>query len=119
MGQDPKEKTTMTDAANLIMAKPPVWDEQGGSIDHYYWYYATYAMYQMGGNYWTDWSRKINTAVVKNQRLDGNFTGSWDPVGVWGDDGGRGRRAEQHLRVRRGNQRRWRRRVRGRREHRG
>ena len=89
MGQDPKEKTTMTDAANLIMAKPPVWDEQGGSIDHYYWYYATYAMYQMGGDYWKDWSKKVNTAVVKNQRLDGNFTGSWDPVGVWGDDGGR------------------------------
>ena len=89
MGQDPKEKTTMNDAANLLMSKPPVWDEKSGVIDHYYWYYATYAMYQMGGRYWKDWSKKVDAAVVKNQRMDGNFTGSWDAIGVWGEDGGR------------------------------
>jgi hypothetical protein len=27
--------------------------------------------------------------VVGAQRRDGNFAGSWDPVGVWGEDGGR------------------------------
>jgi hypothetical protein len=89
MGQDPKEKSTMKDAANLLAQKPPVWNEKTGDIDHYYWYYATYAMYQVGGRQWTDWEKKLNSAVVKTQRLDGNFTGSWDPIGVWGEDGGR------------------------------
>ena len=28
-------------------------------------------------------------AIVKTQRTDGNFAGSWDPVGVWDEDGGR------------------------------
>ncbi len=89
MGQDPKEKTTMKQAAELLKLKPPVWDTKTGVIDHYYWYYATYAMFQMGGQYWKDWQTKLNDAVVKPQRKDGNFKGSWDPVGVWGDDGGR------------------------------
>ena len=89
MGQDPKEKPTMKQAADLIKMKPPMWDTKSGSIDHYYWYYATYAMFQMGGQYWKDWSSKLNDAVVKPQRQDGNFKGSWDPIDVWGEDGGR------------------------------
>ena len=31
----------------------------------------------------------LNDAVVKPQRQDGNFKGSWDPIDVWGEDGGR------------------------------
>ena len=79
----------MKQAADLIKMKPPVYDKKSGAIDYYYWYYATYAMYQMGGAYWKDWSNKLNDAVVKPQRTDGNFKGSWDPVDVWGEDGGR------------------------------
>jgi len=92
MGQDPKEKPVMKAAADLISSKPPVWNEKDGSIDHYYWYYATYALFQMGGRHWTDWQKKLNGAVVKQQRTDKskkNLYGSWDPVGAWGEDGGR------------------------------
>jgi hypothetical protein len=94
MGQDPKEKPIMTAAANLILTKPPIWDEKAGTIDHYYWYYATYALFQMGGRHWTDWQKKLNDAVIKTQRNDTepgrkNYVGSWDPIGAWGDDGGR------------------------------
>lgn len=87
--QDPKENETMTRAATTILAKPPVWDEKSGAIDHYYWYYATYALYQMGEPYWKKWSTALSPAVVKTQRTDGNFRGSWDPIGAWGEDGGR------------------------------
>ncbi len=92
MGQNPKEKPVMKAAADRIMKKPPVWDEKGGSIDHYYWYYATYALFQMGGPQWTEWQKKLETAVVKNQHLDKtkkNLYGSWDPKCAWGEDGGR------------------------------
>ena len=89
LGQTPKEQEVMTRAANTILAKGPRWDEKSGAIDHYYWYYATYALYQMGGKHWKQWSKELTPAVVKTQRKDANFKGSWNPAGAWGEDGGR------------------------------
>jgi hypothetical protein len=92
MGQDPKEKPIMKASADLILSKPPIWDVKAGTIDHYYWYYATYALFQMGGRHWTEWQKKLETAVVKNQHMDKtkkNLFGSWDPLCAWGEDGGR------------------------------
>jgi len=92
MNQDPKEKPVMKAAADLIASKPPVWDEKAGTIDHYYWYYATYALFQAGGTHWTNWQKKLETAVIKNQHRDKakkNLYGSWDPKCAWGEDGGR------------------------------
>jgi hypothetical protein len=43
----------------------------------------------MGGDHWRDWHRALTPAVIATQRRDDNFNGSWDPVGVWGEDGGR------------------------------
>ena len=92
MDQDPKEKPIMKAAADLLLTKPPVWDEKAGTIDHYYWYYATYALFQMGGTHWTTWQKKLEAAVVKNQHVDKakkNLYGSWNPTCAWGEDGGR------------------------------
>src|SRR5690606_27886769 len=75
--------------ADLILKRPPVWNPNDGSIDHYYWYYASYALFQMGGRYWSTWAKDLTEAVVEKQREDGNYEGSWDPIGVWGEDGGR------------------------------
>ncbi len=89
LGQNPKEVPVMKASADLILSKPPIWDTKAGTIDHYYWYYATYALYQMGGRHWQEWSRHLTPAVLRTQRQDGNFHGSWDPAGAWGQDGGR------------------------------
>ena len=89
LGQTPKEHPVMNRAADTILSKPPRWDEEDGSIDHYYWYYGTYALYQMGGDHWKTWAKHMTTAVVQTQRTEGDLAGSWDPVGVWGQDGGR------------------------------
>ena len=92
MNQDPKEKPIMKASADLLRSKPPIWDEKSGTIDHYYWYYATYALYQYGGAHWNEWKKKLETSVVKNQHRDAgekNKLGSWDPIGAWGEDGGR------------------------------
>ena len=83
----------MKATADLLRSKPPVWDEKGGSIDHYYWYYATYALFQYtvattgrnGRRSWRpQWSR-TSTAMASKK----NLLGSWDPIGAWGEDGGR------------------------------
>jgi hypothetical protein len=89
MHQDPKETRIMAPAAETIMRKPPVWNENDGSIDMYYWYYGSYAMYQVGGRQWITWSTKLTDAALKTQQKDGNAKGSWDPVDAWGEDGGR------------------------------
>ena len=74
---------------DVLLRALPLWRTSDGSCDMYYWYYGTYAMYQLGGNAWTSWERALERAVVRNQRDDGHERGSWDPDGVWGDDGGR------------------------------
>jgi hypothetical protein len=89
MHQDPKDTPIMKKSAATIMTKPPTWNEADGSIDMYYWYYASYAMYQVGGKDWDLWAKKLTDAAVKTQKRDGNLKGSWDPVDPWGEDGGR------------------------------
>lgn len=90
-----RKDATLDDAkrrkAELVARRQPVWENgaKGSSLDFYAWYYGTYAMYQIGGPLWETWSRSVGQAVLKHQRLDGNFAGSWDPVDAWGDDGGR------------------------------
>ena len=82
----------MKASADLLRSKPPVWDEKSGSIDHYYWYYATYALFQYGGAHWNEWKKKLETSVVKHQHREAgqkNLLGSWDPIGARGEDGGR------------------------------
>ena len=92
LGQDPKEQPRMRAAAALLNTLPPAWDERTGRIDHYYWYYATYALFQMGGGEWRRWRKAIEQVVPRNQHQEAsqqNLFGSWDPVGAWGEDGGR------------------------------
>ncbi|MFT7536150.1 MAG: hypothetical protein ACI85K_002104 [Hyphomicrobiaceae bacterium] len=89
IGQDPDSKPVMKAAADLLIQKPPRWDTNAGTIDHYYWYYGTYAMYQAGGMHWKNWSKHLKSALLPTQYTEGNAAGSWDPAGVWGTQGGR------------------------------
>ncbi|MBL8844049.1 MAG: terpene cyclase/mutase family protein [Planctomycetes bacterium] len=75
---------------DLLLARRPAWDEARGSIDFYYWYYGTYAMWQVGGDAWKRWEHGLGDTLLAHQRQDGDETGSWDPqVDPWGRQGGR------------------------------
>ena len=89
LGQDPGDNDIMEKHADLLLKTLPEWDEEGFGCDMYYWYYGTYAMYQMGGKHWKGWEAAMKKAVVETQRQDGDEKGSWDPVGPWGYSGGR------------------------------
>ncbi|MDJ0521655.1 MAG: terpene cyclase/mutase family protein [Planctomycetota bacterium] len=92
MGEDPRKSALIRKGADLMAKKLPVWNRADGSIDMYYWYYGTLAMFQIGGKHWRDWSRALKANVVRQQRLDTTtcgVKGSWDPIGPWGPDGGR------------------------------
>ena len=90
LGQNPDDAPIMKTHGDLLLRALPVWDEKElGKLDMYYWYYATYAMYQLGGQYWKKWKGAMEDAIVKNARKDGDYKGSWDPIGAWGYQGGR------------------------------
>lgn len=94
MGQTPEENPIMKQHADLLATALPEWTADGYSKDNcndvYYWYYGSYAMYQMGGkDYWEKWNKAMKKAVLESQRKDGDFLGSWDPNGPWGFSGGR------------------------------
>jgi hypothetical protein len=90
LGQDPDEVDIMQKHADLLAQKLPEWDPDGFGCDMYYWYYGSYAMYQMGGSkHWEAWQKAMEKAVVGSQRKEGDEKGSWDPVGPWGYAGGR------------------------------
>lgn len=86
LGQDPKQKPVMKAAADRLAEQLPQW--QPDRIDSVYWYFGTYAMFQMGGDHWQAWNDAISM-LTEHQRQDGNFAGSWDPIGVWDQNGGR------------------------------
>ncbi len=91
-GENPKSSVAIQNGAKLCAALPPVWKPAEGAVDMYYWYYATLAMYQVGGDPWKRWDAAMKPAMVDSQRMDGDYCrykGSWDAVDPWGQDGGR------------------------------
>ncbi|TDJ69334.1 MAG: hypothetical protein E2O39_11800 [Planctomycetota bacterium] len=89
LGQDPKDESIMAKHADLMLKSLPVWDPEKYGCDMYYWYYGTYAMYQMGGKWWKGWNVSMKKAVLESQVKTGDAKGSWDPLGPWGHYGGR------------------------------
>jgi hypothetical protein len=69
----------------------PDWNPDSGSIDMYYWYWGSLALFQVGGTHWRKWNDAMVGTVVKHQHAagSGSRTGSWDPIDPWGPDGGR------------------------------
>jgi hypothetical protein len=90
LGQDPEKTPMMQKHADLLKSKLPKWDPDGFGVDFYYWYYGSYAMYQMGGSQWEAWNKSMKAAVVDSQKREGDEKGSWDAkVDPWGHSGGR------------------------------
>ncbi|MCC7137627.1 MAG: hypothetical protein IT460_04280 [Planctomycetes bacterium] len=90
----PERRTEATSAAAAawIAARPPRWREDGVGVDVMGWAAGTWALFAVGGEPWRAWETTLRDAVVDRQRKDGTYCrlkGSWDPVGVWADEGGR------------------------------
>ena len=68
----------LRNAAKTIAKGPPSWKAK----NFYRWYYATYAMHNMGGEHRVWWNRRIRDVLLENQSRDGDNAGSWDPKGA-------------------------------------
>ncbi len=92
MGENPEKSKLIQKGAALCAKLPPTWNTTDGSIDMYYWYYGTLAMFQVGGAPWKTWRKAMEKSMLDSQRKDTDYCmykGSWDPIGPWGGDGGR------------------------------
>jgi hypothetical protein len=65
----------------------PAWEKR--KINFYYWYYATNAQFQLGGDGWKAWSTALQATLVPSQETKGCAKGSWKPHGEWCIVGGR------------------------------
>jgi hypothetical protein len=74
------------EAARHLLQNP----NDRGETNLYYWYYATLAMYQHGGEHWARWNERTRDKIVGLQRTSGHQSGSWDPDdSIYGVNGGR------------------------------
>lgn len=73
------------EAVAFIMQETP----QTGSINLYYWYYATVALFQIRGSAWEAWNEALQQRLLATQETGGPLAGSWSPNTVWGTYGGR------------------------------
>ncbi|MHC4953186.1 MAG: biopolymer transporter ExbD [Planctomycetota bacterium] len=90
LGEDPKHSAMIKKGAAECLTRPPTWNTEDGSIDMYYWYFGSLAMFQVGGDPWRKWNAAMQPAILKGERKPGaEHAGSWDPVGPWGATGGR------------------------------
>lgn len=85
---------------SLMSFLPQKWSPQDRSswrvADMYYWYYASYALYQVfskDNDNWKRWNKAMETALLETQNLKGFEgqckRGSWEPVDRWSCEGGR------------------------------
>jgi len=86
-----QKRTSSTIRASVkhLLQSPPQWTSTGQTVDFYYWYYATYAAFQMGSTTWRKWNPKMKKALLSSQRRGGCEDGSWDTCGPWSRRAGR------------------------------
>jgi hypothetical protein len=65
----------LVNAANGTKKLPPNWEDK----NFYRWYYSTYAMHNMGGEYRLWWNRCIRDVLLDHQCKRGHQAGSWNP----------------------------------------
>ncbi len=93
-----KVDETILKGIELMSESTPTWNPDDGSIDMYYWYMGTRVFRHprvtkrmRARRMARTWMKALRAAVVRHQHPKGSGarTGSWDPIGVWGADGGR------------------------------
>jgi len=84
----------LVQGARVLQANLPALGTPSQSTrDSYYWYYATQVMFQMQGEFWTAWYRRLGPLLADSQVPTGPLAGSWHPwqpvADRWAKEGGR------------------------------
>lgn len=97
-----RDNPQLVQGAEYLRANlPEVGTREQPQRDCYYWYYATQAMYQMQGEFWTAWNNQLGPLLKAGQVQSGELVGSWNPrepvPDRWGHAGGRVYVTAMHL----------------------
>ena len=85
-----RKNIRMLKGIEIIEKNLPQWDKpEMLSVDPLYWYFATYATFDYGGERWHKLYEKMIEVLSQGQENKGCADGSWKPVGRWGELGGR------------------------------
>jgi len=89
-----RRNPALLEGAEHLKSNLPAWGNQARPLrDAYYWYYATQVMFQMQGEYWDSWHKRLHPLLVASQQRTGPLAGSWHPLRPvpdhWGHAGGR------------------------------
>jgi hypothetical protein len=66
-GHDLKTDEFIGKGADLLGKCLPKWDVDQGTIDYYYCYYGSLAMFQVGGERWKKWNESMKTALTASR----------------------------------------------------
>jgi hypothetical protein len=84
-----RKNIRMLKGIEIIEKNLPQWDKpEMLSVDPLYWYFATYATFDYGGERWHKLYEKMIEVLSQGQENKGCVDGSWKPVGRWGELGG-------------------------------
>ena len=81
----PRNEAAIEEGVQYILRELP----GSGKKNFYYWYYASLALHQIQGPSWQRWNQALQTELLRLQRREDPWEGSWDPDTVWGAYGGR------------------------------
>lgn len=89
--EPPRKDDLVARGTKLILDQPPMWVPEAGTIDMYSWRCATRALRLARSKDWSRWSDLVQAVCLRWQvpASGAHNAGSWDPVDVWGEDGGR------------------------------
>lgn len=84
----------LVEGARVLQANlPALGSAAQPARDSYYWYYATQVMFQMQGDFWAAWYRRLGPLLADSQVFAGPLAGSWHPQQPvpdrWAKEGGR------------------------------
>jgi beta-lactamase regulating signal transducer with metallopeptidase domain len=93
-GQLTQTAPLLAKGAALLAAQPPQWNEAEGTVDYYYWYHATRALFLMSGTAWKEWKSAVVRELTAHQsgmsgQTHSDCVGSFPPADAWSAEGGR------------------------------
>lgn len=76
---------TIDEASSYLLQSLP----SESSVNEYYWYYGTLAMYHVGGRPWQRWNERLTEVLLRRQIVAGADAGAWPADGMWAGYGGK------------------------------
>jgi hypothetical protein len=81
-GQGPSYFIVKRAVKSILKSLPT--KNQSKAVNYQYWYFATRALFQIGGFKWRKWCKPMQSLLIKSQGMAGCANGSWAPTGPWG-----------------------------------